>query len=116
MAPEVIRSERYGASADVYSLGVLVYCVAHGEEYPYAGEFLTAAQAAVGVARHGLRPKVSAGVGGALRRVIEACWHADRDARPPAEDVVRMLRDAAAEADRSQDRGWVAAASRMVWG
>lgn len=122
MAPEVIRSERYDESADVYSFGVLAWCVVHGEEYPYAAAYLTPVQAAMGVSRGALRPKIRGGVCAGVREVIERCWRQDAAERPDMEEVVARIREAAREEREGaggggdDGDGWAAAAYRAVWG
>lgn len=91
MAPEVIRSERYNCQADVYSFGVLLYCVIMGVEYPYQDRYLTPCQAAVGVAKRELRPKLSCKIPESALNVITSCWKGDAEARPNMGEVIMML-------------------------
>lgn len=91
MAPEVIRSEPYGAAADVYSFGVLMHCVLTGNEYPYHDHYVTPAQAARGVAKHGLRPKLNKALPIGVQKIMEMCWASDAKIRPPMNVVVHMV-------------------------
>lgn len=90
MAPEVIRSEKYTDKADVYSFGLLLYAVVCGSDYPYESLYLTAAQAAMGVARKGLRPPVD-GLAKDVRGLIEGCWKQESDERLSMSQVMERL-------------------------
>ncbi|CAN8070450.1 unnamed protein product [Agarophyton chilense] len=94
MAPEVIRHEKYGLSADVYSFGMLMFCVTSGLNYPFMEKYITPAQAASGVARHGLRPSLSSEIPEVVSHIIKCCWAADPDVRPSMTQVVSMLEKA----------------------
>eukprot|EP00177_Eucheuma_denticulatum_P003057 GFKZ01005507.1.p2 GENE.GFKZ01005507.1~~GFKZ01005507.1.p2 ORF type:complete len:114 (+),score=16.55 GFKZ01005507.1:163-504(+) len=94
MAPEVIRSEAYDTSADVFSFGMLLYSVVCGMGYPYEEEYLTAVQAAQGVASRGFRPRIRSGVDKQVADVIRACWAQVAEERPRMDEVVGMLTEA----------------------
>lgn len=94
MAPEVIRYEKYGSAADVYSFGVLLYCVVSGKDYPYMDQYLTPSQAATGVARKSLRPSMPSQIPKSVSHIITSCWASDANARPSMVEVVAMLRNA----------------------
>lgn len=91
MAPEVIRDERYDSSADVYSFGVLMYCVACGEEYPYRDRYLQPMQAAMGVAQHDLRPRLGKSLSSEMEKIITMCWAANPVNRPTMEVLLPMI-------------------------
>ena len=38
MAPEVFRERWYSQESDIYSVGILLYCLLNGSKYPFAGE------------------------------------------------------------------------------
>ena len=38
MAPEVLRREDYDTKADIWSLGILMYTLLTGGDYPFTGE------------------------------------------------------------------------------
>lgn len=46
MAPEVLRGEAYGASADIYSLGIVLYRLLNGMRFPFAPSAPAAVSAA----------------------------------------------------------------------
>lgn len=102
MAPEVIRSEAYGTSADVYSFGILFYCVVMGEDYPYHDHYLTPAQAALGVAKHGIRPKLRLKNCEGVQKVIEMCWASDAAIRPTMDVVTNMIMTEEAKARQTE--------------
>lgn len=91
MAPEVIRSDRYNQSADVFSFAVLVQCLLSQSDYPYHDAFITPAQAALGVAKHGLRPNLSKSVPIGLQQIVRMSWAPDASSRPSMDVVVAML-------------------------
>lgn len=75
-----------------------MYCVLMGNEYPYHDQYLTPAQAARGVAKHGLRPKLSSVLSLSVQKIIEMCWAPDATIRPPMDIVVHMLESEEARA------------------
>lgn len=105
MAPEVIRNEAYDASADVYSFGLLLHAVSCGVDYPYADQYLTAVQAAMGVARNDLRPRISPAVDKGVRDVITECWKGEAKERPRMSEVVELLVEAKNMLGRKKQEG-----------
>lgn len=91
MAPEVIRQEDYNTSADVYSFGILGHCILCAEEYAYRDRYLTPIQAAMGVAKHNLRPRVNEALPKTIQTILAMCWAPKADDRPPIEIVISML-------------------------
>lgn len=108
MAPEVIRSEPYGPPADVFSFAILLWALLAGSASPYG--YLTPAQAAVGVARRGLRPALPAAAHPGLADLVRACWAGDPAERPSFREVVATLGRLAAE-----ERQAAKAAKSMSW-
>lgn len=106
MAPEVIRSEKYDTSADVYSFGVLLYCFVRGIDYPYEENYITAAQAAMAVAKREFRPTVTSTIPADLKMIIINCWAAKADARPSMKEVVTRLLKAKAREKQGHSAGW----------
>lgn len=106
MAPEVIRSEQYNEKADVYSFGVLLHGIACGLDYPYENEYLTAAQAATGVAKHGLRPAIAVGLDEGVKELIRRCWADEAAERPKMEQVVPILEEAKERLDKQVAGSW----------
>ena len=93
MAPEVIRSEPYSETADVYSFGILLSCFLMGNSYPYTDKYITPSQAAMGVVKTGLRPHLSSTIPDVLKSICELCWHPDGEIRPTMGAVLDMLSD-----------------------
>ncbi|KAI0563702.1 Protein kinase domain containing protein [Gracilaria domingensis] len=115
MAPEVIRHEKYGLPADVFSFGMLMYCLITGVDYPYMEKFLTPAQAAAGVVKHDLRPDLGSQVPEVVSHIITNCWAADPEARPSMTQVMNMLEKAqgiCAMKSASASNSW----STWIWG
>ena len=79
MAPEVIEHAPYGAAADVYSFGVLLWELLTAR-VPY--DTLSPLQAAVGVVQKGLRPTIPATCPAPLADVMRECWTRAPAARP----------------------------------
>jgi len=90
MAPEVIRNAQYNEKADIYSFGVLLWELITGM-VPY-GEQRTDTKIAVMVADKGHRPTAPASAAPELKTLMQECWAEDASTRPPATEIVRILR------------------------
>jgi hypothetical protein len=90
MAPEVIEHRPYGARADVFSFGVVLWELLTGG-VPYAD--MTPLQAAVGVVQKGLRPPVPPTCPPPLAELMRACWARDPAARPSFEALKGQLEE-----------------------
>ena len=98
MAPEVLKSEPYGKSVDVYSFGMIAWqmsTAAHPFGKPGAADadgdaadaFLVIMKAAV---KHE-RPDFAPNTPQPLIELIDACWHRIPAARPSAAEMVLAL-------------------------
>eukprot|EP00741_Cyanophora_paradoxa_P023104 tig00021537_g22314.t1 len=86
-APEVVRRERPGLAADVYSYGMLLYELLFRRP-PFSDTPLNPLIAAVRAAYHGARPSLARAPLPELVPLVESCWHAEPARRP---SFVRIL-------------------------
>ena len=114
MAPEVIEHAPYGAPADVFSFGILLWELLTAR-VPY--EALSPLQAAVGVVQRGLRPTIPATCPGELADLMRACWTRRPEDRPGFEELKGRLEAMAAAAKAAEERkggGGVAGAGGLL--
>lgn len=90
MPPEMISNVAYDSSADVYSLGIILWEL-YTRRIPYRGSGLKPAKLVVKVVREGLRPVLPLQAPLQYCRLVRACWHADPARRPSISKVVRTL-------------------------
>jgi hypothetical protein len=99
MAPEVIEHKPYGTQADVYSFGVVLWELMTKGQTPY--QLLSPVQAAVGVAKHEVRPKIPPSCPKYISDIMKACWHATPEQRPTFKDLVILLQDAIDQSEKN---------------
>ncbi|KAG6609222.1 TKL protein kinase [Phytophthora cinnamomi] len=88
MAPEVLTSQKYSLSADVYSFGVIVWEICEGSA-PFKD--LAPAQIPIAVVQERRRPIISPTTPAPLRDLIQRCWQHEPTLRPTAAEVVATL-------------------------
>lgn len=71
MAPEVVKSQPYGFSADVYSFGILLWEIM-ALKTPFRG--FNQQEHETKVAKGGLRPYLPRSWTAAMRTLVRACW------------------------------------------
>ena len=88
MAPEVIRHEHYGLSADVYSFAILFW-----ELFTRIRPFdnLSPFQAAFQVAKDHLRPPIPSELSTPEKTLLRRLWHHDPYLRPTFNDICNVL-------------------------
>ena len=101
MAPEVIEHAPYGAPADVFSFGILLWELLTAR-VPY--ESLSPLQAAVGVVQRGLRPTIPPSCPAELADLMRACWTKRPEDRPGFEELKGRLEVMAAAAKAAEER------------
>ncbi|KAK2076467.1 hypothetical protein QBZ16_000992 [Prototheca wickerhamii] len=111
MAPEVIEHQPYGAEADVFSFGVVLWELLTGR-IPYAD--MTPLQAAVGVVQKGLRPPLPLNCPPPLAEVMRACWVRDPRARPTFEQLKGRMEEMVARQTGSSARPVPSAAAAVA--
>lgn len=90
LAPEIIRSERYGPAADVYSFGI-VLTELESRQTPYHDVRETGLRVLMRIAHHRLRPTLPTTCAPVRRSLIKDCWHDDPVRRPTFAQVLERL-------------------------
>jgi serine/threonine protein kinase len=85
----VIRGEKYGEKADVYSFGIIMWEVLTRKQ-PFAGRNFMGVSLDV---LEGKRPQVPADCAADFKKLMKKCWHATASKRPAMEDVLSRLDD-----------------------
>ena len=89
IAPDALFG-RYTTRADVYSFGMLIYTVLHHQR-PFAG--MAPMAALLTVMQQQRRPPVDVPAELApIAALMNACWSADPELRPPMSEVAELLR------------------------
>jgi len=101
MAPEVVRGEKYDASADVYSFGIVIYAMTLKDGNVHAafeerlekelGGAETKNLAAMSAANDGIRPLIDPMTPKTLKNLIQSCWDKRPGSRPGIDEVVTLL-------------------------
>eukprot|EP01113_Clastostelium_recurvatum_P031505 TRINITY_DN3939_c0_g2_i1.p1 TRINITY_DN3939_c0_g2~~TRINITY_DN3939_c0_g2_i1.p1 ORF type:complete len:673 (-),score=209.78 TRINITY_DN3939_c0_g2_i1:87-1847(-) len=94
MSPESIINRQYSKKSDVWSFGVVVWEVFHFGRTPYSP--LSAVQAAMAVARDGLRLEIeNPNVPPLYAELMHSCWQVDPAARPDFKAIIATLKQEA---------------------
>lgn len=88
LSPEIIKSNNYTKSGDVYAFGIIVYEIMTNQ-IPYNG--FNEVNIIFNVA-DGLRPKIEVPIPKAYRNLIEKCWSQNPNDRPTFNDIVDELK------------------------
>ncbi|OQR97878.1 ser/thr kinase [Achlya hypogyna] len=85
---EVIVSQTYSVSADIYSFGIVMWEICEAS-VPFADT--PAALVAMAVIQENKRPTISANIPNPLKELITKCWDKEAAARPDAATIVTSL-------------------------
>eukprot|EP01117_Protostelium_nocturnum_P009025 TRINITY_DN3239_c0_g1_i1.p1 TRINITY_DN3239_c0_g1~~TRINITY_DN3239_c0_g1_i1.p1 ORF type:complete len:1365 (+),score=254.10 TRINITY_DN3239_c0_g1_i1:56-4150(+) len=88
MAPESILNREYSYSSDTFSFGVVIWEIVTRKE-PFEG--IPALEAAIAIARDGLRLKIPKDSPEILQSLMEACWKEVPNQRPTFETICGIL-------------------------
>ena len=102
-APEVRRGEKYNASCDVYSFGLIAFEMAAGTK-PFSGHSFQDHYERVVV--KGERPEFPPNWPKDLQDLLASCWHEDPQARPTMQAVVNEAMKMLQHSARG-DTGWI---------
>eukprot|EP00730_Choanoeca_flexa_P012185 TRINITY_DN358_c0_g1_i1.p1 TRINITY_DN358_c0_g1~~TRINITY_DN358_c0_g1_i1.p1 ORF type:complete len:802 (+),score=194.20 TRINITY_DN358_c0_g1_i1:66-2471(+) len=112
MAPEVIRNERSGSPADVYSYSIVVWEVLC-RSLPWQG--MESAQILFAVAAFHKRPPVPEDCPDGLQKLLTECWDKDPAKRPQFSQIVEALDQFDVECSVDDDHDDGLAATQMTW-
>mmetsp|Transcript_26906 Transcript_26906/g.47911 ORF Transcript_26906/g.47911 Transcript_26906/m.47911 type:complete len:218 (-) Transcript_26906:95-748(-) len=105
MAPEVLLHRPYGQSADIFSVGVILWELLT-KQIPFEGLHSAGGKlekpSMVKVAKEGLRMKWPPHTPKPIRKLLLACWNPDPWKRPKIDSVKKTLEDFAAAATDAQ--------------
>lgn len=90
-APEVMKGQRYGTRADVYSFGMVLWELLTMQALFEGWEDWCSYAEFVRTVTGGYRHKIPEGTPRRIRDLIERCWHPDYTKRPDMEEVVEQL-------------------------
>lgn len=89
MAPEILASEKYSTSSDVYAFAFIVYEIMMLEEpFKDFNKFKLVNKVHI----EGFHPEISSDVPDAYRKLIEACWSQKEEERPSFDKIVEELK------------------------
>jgi hypothetical protein len=85
---QVIRHEQYDERCDIYSWAILA-CEVMTYQLPFDGQ--TPLEAAMGVARNGLRPALPDDCAAWLAELVQQAWHQQPQQRPSFSEICKRL-------------------------
>lgn len=88
-APEVLRNQKYSASADVYSFAMCLWEFWTRKD-PYEG--MSSYQIIFAVGTEGLRPIIPHSCPPDYAKLILDCWDNDSNARPTFADIIQRIK------------------------
>jgi len=88
MAPEVALGKSYNQSVDTYSFGIIVWQILKGK-VPFHG--MGRRTYMENVVLGGERPRIDKRWPPRFSRLLQRCWHTDKNMRPPFSEIVVEL-------------------------
>jgi len=92
MAPEVISKSRYSESADIYSLGIVLYEIFTGITAYSDKSDKNIMNLMMDIANNGLRPTMPDDINPAIKQIILECLDKNPETRPTAIELVMRLK------------------------
>jgi len=92
MAPEVISKSRYSESADIYSLGIVLYEIFTGITAYSDKSEKNIMNLMIDIATNGLRPTMPVDVNPAIKQMIDECLDKNPETRPTAAELELRLK------------------------
>eukprot|EP00808_Paulinella_micropora_P020279 g73253.t1 len=110
MAPEVLKKQKYGVKADVFSLGIILSELLIGD-YPFdsyeksqrSQEQESTLDSFDRAIIDGLRPIIPETCPPKLRKLIQDCWRGEASQRPTVDEVTPRLQEIMRELDESEE-------------
>ena len=93
-APEVLRGEKYGVKADIYSFAILMWEV-FSQKIPYTELKLNQTQIAIQVVNRKIRPNLNLLLKDTpeeFKQLITNCWDEEPNLRPDAEKICKEIK------------------------
>lgn len=89
MAPEILMNREFNEKCDIYSFGLILWCLLTRND-PYA-EYEDLQTFRNDICKHHIRPIIPRDCLPSLRDLIQRCWHKDPSQRPDFATIIKEL-------------------------